>query len=173
MNGRILEKPLSKSIIFQEEIMQVKTTWQSLSEMPIWARLAFAVMVPRTYFRGKYEIPRKASEAVVTGFYRNGNVIWISYYFPDWEGGYLWPAIKNWNQDWYNKDVYHCLLDPSVDPTAFLDDKTGIWFHRCDYAGRSHFTHDHHVSYPHHNCYDPGAVLRRTFSIEEQGADGR
>lgn len=78
---------------------------QPLSEMPIWARLDFAQMIPRVYFWDHMsddpKNPRRMSDVTVQGFERVNDFAWI-YYTMDWiEDGesitnaYLWPAIKN------------------------------------------------------------------------------
>ena len=72
---------------------------QPLSEMPIWARLAFAEMIPSTYFWNEdLTDPRHVQEVTFLGFLRIGNTIWISFDL-DWaddvdRSSYLWPAIK-------------------------------------------------------------------------------
>jgi hypothetical protein len=68
-----------------------------LSEMPVWARLAFAQMIRDTYIQN--DEPRHPSEAQVDGFVRREDTIWI-YFRLVWTEyhseiiRYLWPATK-------------------------------------------------------------------------------
>jgi hypothetical protein len=72
---------------------------QKFSQMPIWARLAFAEMIPETYFWNEdMTDPRHPAEATVLGFHREDNVIWISFDL-DWDddvdrGIYIWQTVK-------------------------------------------------------------------------------
>jgi hypothetical protein len=72
---------------------------QPLSEMPIWARLKFAEMVPHTYsYEADMSDPRFSGEATITEFRRDGDVVWIYFnlYWRDWGkmANYIWPATK-------------------------------------------------------------------------------
>src|SRR5450756_2732939 len=51
---------------------------QPLSEMPIWARLAFAEMIPKTHFGNENMTdPRHVAETEVIGFIRIEYTIWL------------------------------------------------------------------------------------------------
>lgn len=70
-----------------------------LSEMPIWARLQFAEMIPNTYaWDENYKNRRRTEEAIVEGFRRVGDIIWI-HFLLSWDDPeifhmYVWPAEK-------------------------------------------------------------------------------
>lgn len=76
------------------------TEMQPFEQMPIWARLAFMEMVPKTYsWDEEFKRPRRSDEAVVYGFYRDSDVVWISFEL-SWEDPtiahlYLWPVEKD------------------------------------------------------------------------------
>lgn len=81
-----------------------------LREMPIWARLNFADMIPNVYDPAIATGLRNtlhASDAVVIGFERTvhpkfGDIVWIHYELPwpedEKPSRYLWPAMKNVNK---------------------------------------------------------------------------
>lgn len=76
-----------------------KRELQPVSEMPIWARLQLATMIPETYFWDEgCNSPRSIKDVVVQGFTRMDDTIWIFYTIP-WEDGYwsayMWDANKN------------------------------------------------------------------------------
>lgn len=68
-----------------------------LSEMPIWARLEFAQMIRNTYIQN--DEPRQSSEAIVEGFIRRGDTVWI-YFRMSWAKdrpeiiSYVWASTK-------------------------------------------------------------------------------
>ena len=87
-------------MLFQKEDLR------PLSEMPIWARLKFAEMVPKTYFWNEnLTDPRHPAEAEITGFVRINDTV-VIYYTLEWldhmmviDGVkvtpyYIWPAHK-------------------------------------------------------------------------------
>jgi len=74
---------------------------QPLSEMPIWARLAFAEMIPKTHFGNENMTdPRHVAETEVIGFIRIEDTIWL-YFVLDWgdeedrRPNYIWIVDKD------------------------------------------------------------------------------
>lgn len=127
---------------------------QPLSEMPIWARLAFMEMVPKTYFWDEMMTkPQKARDAIVRGFTRQGDVIWI-YYTIVWSGEkiglYICPACKPWEKS--QRGFY--MLDAMTDHTAFADKRDQRTYHLCDIP-----MHKHHVPFPFANCLEKGSWI--------------
>jgi len=122
-----------------------------LGEMPIWARLQFIDMIPKTYFWDENPTKsRKIQEATVTGFERFGDIVWIHFTLT-WEYGkvhrYIWPAVKDWGVD------YGCILTPLTAPSAFFEPRDDRSYHLCDLSPGHH----HHVPFPFLHCYQRGA----------------
>lgn len=131
-----------------------------LSEMPIWARLAFMEMIPKTYFWDEEMTkPRVVQDAVITGFERFGDVIWIHYdiRWPAPNAGihrYVWPCYMPWTRQ---KEKCGCWvkeysLTPLNDPTAFNEKRDQRSYHLCDLP-----QHNDHVPFPYAQCYQYGA----------------
>lgn len=126
---------------------------QPFSELPVWARLEFAKMIPETYFYDYEKTspinPRKVQDAYVRWFERLGDVIWIHYEI-EWPGEdaarYIAPLVKNWGAN-----DSHYRLTPLSDPTAFAEIRDGRSYHLCNLPG-----HVHHIPFPFATCHDNG-----------------
>lgn len=128
---------------------------QPFNEMPIWARLAFMAMIPKTYFYD-YDSPRPvkpraATDATIIGFERTGDIIWIHYTMvwpdaPHIQDGYIWPAEKVWSGD----RKYD--LTPLEDPTTFGELRDNRSYHQCYLPA-----HTHYVPFPFATCYAEGS----------------
>lgn len=123
-------------------------------EMPVWARLKFEEMVRTTYYHSEvkdWRYARHANEAIISGFERFGDVIWI-YFRLEWPDdsrihSYIAPLVKDWG---YKPNSYYSLT-PITDPSAFAEKRDGRSYHRCDLPG-----HKHHVPFPYAHCYETG-----------------
>ena len=75
-----------------------------IAQMPIWARLKFAEMIPNTYYTSEDKRnPLSVRNAIIQGFERKGDTVWI-FWIMNWKkpsqvSNYIWPAVKSGREE--------------------------------------------------------------------------